>query len=198
MSVRPPHYLLFSESRKAEALAETRKAERRTGQWRFVLESLEGAEKVEAEDSEPDAQPDRLELLAVVRGLEALDQPSRVTLVTRSRYVSRGLRFGLNEWRENNWQWEAYGEYTPVNNGDLWRRVDQAMKYHDVQCRTWRFDSSHAPGASNAEANGKELTSEREVSQAKKSFAASRSGSGKVGQIASRLMKRLIPKRRSA
>ena len=93
---------------------------------------------------------DRLELLAVVRGLEALDQPSRVTLVTRSRYVSRGLRFGIREWRENDWKWEHYGDYQPINNSDLWQRVDHAMTYHKVECRTWRFDSSHIPGESDS------------------------------------------------
>lgn len=139
MSVRAPHFLLFSEAKQKSQ--STRRAD---GQWRFVLESVDGEEKIEAIDSEPEVQGDRLELLAVVRGLEALDQPSRVTLVTRSRYVSRGLRFGLDEWRETGWKWEHFGELTPVKNDDLWRRVDHAMKYHHVECRTWRFDSAHA------------------------------------------------------
>jgi ribonuclease HI len=110
-------------------------------EWRFVLEALDGSARLEAADEEPDVEPDRLELLAVVRGLEALNQPSRVTLVTPSRYVSRGFRFGLNEWRENDWQWERFGEMAPIKNGDLWRRVDRAMRFHKVECRTWRFDA---------------------------------------------------------
>jgi ribonuclease HI len=110
-------------------------------EWRFVLEALDGSARLEAADEEPDVEPDRLELWAVVRGLEALNQPTRVTLVTPSRYVSRGFRFGLKEWRENDWQWERFGEMAPVKNGDLWRRVDRAMRFHKVECRTWRFDS---------------------------------------------------------
>jgi hypothetical protein len=46
----------------------------------------------------------------------------------------------LEQWRENNWQWESYGEMTPIRNRDLWRRIDRAMRYHKVDCRTWRFD----------------------------------------------------------
>ncbi len=81
MKVATPHYLLFSES--------CRKSPQ--GQWRFVLQLIDGTEQFEAADAEPDARGERLELLAVVRGLEALAQPSRVTLVTPSRYVNVGL-----------------------------------------------------------------------------------------------------------
>jgi ribonuclease HI len=131
-----PHFLLFSESRRQAPVG--REA---AGQWRFLLESVDGATKLAACDEEPQAHCSRLELLAVVRGLEALDQPSRVTLVTPSRYVSRGIRYGLDEWRRNDWRWERYGRMTPVKNGDLWRRIDRALQYHKLDCRTWRFDS---------------------------------------------------------
>jgi ribonuclease HI len=133
MRVATPHYLLFSES--------CRKSPQ--GQWRFVLQSLDGKEQLEAADAEPDARGERLELLAVVRGLEALAQPSRVTLVTPSKYVNRGLAFGLEEWRANDWQWEHYGEMVPVKNRDLWQRVDRALLFHKLECRTWRFDLPH-------------------------------------------------------
>src|SRR5258708_6895402 len=119
MSVPAPHFLLFSESRlKRKDVEETQQddGEPIVGHWRFVLEALDGSEKFEADDEEPLAQGERLELLAVVRGLEALDQPSRVTLVTPSRYVSRGLRFGLEQWRESGWLWERFGRMAPVKN----------------------------------------------------------------------------------
>ena len=129
MMVHAPHFLLFSESR----------AGRSGGQWRFVLQSLQGEEQIEVADDETEFQGERLELLAVVRGLEALDGPSRVTLVTPSRYVSRGLRFGLEEWRSNGWQWEHFGAMVPVKNRDLWQRIDRALQFHDVECRPCGF-----------------------------------------------------------
>ena len=146
MNAPAPHYLLFSEAAARSGAAAPR------GRWRFVLESLDGSERLEASDEEPDAAGQRLDLLAVVRGLEAIDQPSRVTLVTSSSYVSRGIRFGLAEWRENDWMWERFGKLTPVKDGDLWRRVDLALGYHQVECRTWRYDLSHAAAAAVEEA----------------------------------------------
>jgi ribonuclease HI len=133
MRVATPHYLLFSESCRKSS----------QGQWRFVLQSLDGKEQFEAADAEPNFYGERLELLAVVRGLEALAQPSRVTLVTPSKYVNRGLAYGLQEWRANDWQWEHYGEMVPVKNRDLWQRVDRALSFHELECRTWRFDLPH-------------------------------------------------------
>ncbi len=133
MKVATPHYLLFSESCRKQA----------QGEWRFVLQSIDGSEQLEAADAEPDARGERLELLAVVRGLEALAQPSRVTLVTPSKYVNRGLMYGLEEWRANDWQWEHFGEMVPVKNRDLWQRVDRALGFHELDCRTWRFDLPH-------------------------------------------------------
>jgi ribonuclease HI len=133
MNVPAPHYLLFSESRR----------DRERGQWRFVLQSLDGESRLEVTDDEREVQGERLELLAVVRGLEALEQPSRVTLVTPSRYVDRGLKYGLDDWRSNGWQWERFGEMAPVKNRDLWQRVDRALQFHSVECCSWRFDGPH-------------------------------------------------------
>jgi ribonuclease HI len=135
-----PRFLLFSEAQPAAGSA----SNSRRGRWRFVLEALDGAERLEAADEEPGEAGPRLELLAVVRGLEALDQPSRVTLVTASSYVSRGIRHGLAQWRENDWMWERYGKMTPVKDSDLWRRIDHALQFHQVECRIWRFASEPA------------------------------------------------------
>jgi len=132
MTATQPHYLLFCDGSLASASADH--TEER-GRWRFVLENVESGEKIEAADSEPSDHPDRTALLAVMRGLEALDQPSRVTLITTSRYVARGLQYGLSEWRENEYCWEHFGSVQPIRNSDLWRRVDGALRYHQVQCR---------------------------------------------------------------
>ncbi|MDA1052482.1 MAG: hypothetical protein O3C40_18655 [Planctomycetota bacterium] len=138
MTVPAPHFLLFSEARATRAKVPT--ASDGSGHWHFVLESVDGSSKLEATDEEPEVDPERLELLAVVRGLEALDQPSQVTLVTRSRSVTRGLRYGIDRWRENSWQWECFGKMAPIKDSDLWQRIDQALQFHQVCCRTWRFD----------------------------------------------------------
>lgn len=141
MSVTVPHYLLFTES-SGQRPGRYRPGSHDTlsstaGHWRFVLEAVDGSFRIEAEDVEPHVAGERLELLAVVRGLEALEQPSRVTLLSSSRYVHRGIRFGLENWRETQWQWESFGQMLPVKHRDLWERVDRALQIHQVACRSW-------------------------------------------------------------
>ncbi|MEX2315770.1 MAG: RNase H family protein [Pirellulales bacterium] len=131
MRATDPHFLLFSE-----ALGDSDSACR----WRFVLQSVGSDACLAVADAEANARASRLELLAVVRGLEALDQPSRVTLLTASRYVIRGIRRGLSQWRERRWRWERFGQLVPIRDYDLWQRVDRAMQFHQVECCEWRND----------------------------------------------------------
>ena len=131
MSSAAPHYLLLSETHE-ETISQP-------GGWSFLLERIDGSDRVEAADVEPGVRGERLQLLAVVRGLEALEQPSRVTLITPSRYIGRGIRQGVVTWRENDWQWERFGQMTDVNHADLWKKIDRAMMFHTVDCRVWNF-----------------------------------------------------------
>ena len=129
MNIPAPFYLLFCESQHRPT----------GGRWRFMLQALADGHCLEAEASEPPLPNKRLQLLAVVRGLEALDQPAQVTLVTSSRYVHRGLRFGLPEWRTQGWRWEHFGRLEAVPHADLWQRVDRALSFHQITCRRWLY-----------------------------------------------------------
>jgi len=132
MTAAKPHYLLFCDG-NVSANGESAGSQR--GRWRFVLEDLVSGERIEATDQEIGCAPDRSALVSVLRGLEALEQPSRVTLVTTSRYVTRGLQYGLTEWRDNDYSWEHFGAVQPIRNADIWKRIDRALAYHQVQCR---------------------------------------------------------------
>ena len=137
MNSTAPHYLLFTE---AKDLSE---ADKIYGRWRFVLEQIGTSTRIEEADDEPGIRGERLQLLAVVRGLEALEQSSRVTLITSSKYVGRGIRRGLTLWRQNDWQWERFGQMALIKNHDLWQRIDHAMQIHQINCRVWQFDPPH-------------------------------------------------------
>jgi ribonuclease HI len=133
MNSSAAHYLLFCESGRT-----------RPSQWRFVVRNAEGLSILEAADDEPCTWGDRLELLTVVRGLEALDEPARVTLVSCSPYVRQGIYYGLPEWRDNGWRWERFGQMEPIKNADLWQRLDHVLQFHRVVCQQRRVDAAHA------------------------------------------------------
>lgn len=137
MSTNKPHFLLFCEGDTESGHGFDSEINCR---WRFILENVESGYKVEACDYEEVLHPDRIALISVIRGLEALDQPSKVTMITNNRYVARGLQYGLSEWRESDFCWEHFGSIQPIRNADLWRRVDIALRYHEVTCRWMSYD----------------------------------------------------------
>lgn len=138
MDTARPHYLLLAES--TDRLAGS-------GGWRFLLQAVHSDHHVRAADREAGLRPARLALMAVVRGLEALAQPSRVKLITPSAYVRRGVASGVAEWRENGWKWDRFGRLAPIRDEDLWRRVDRAMRYHTVSCRGWAGEDTRGHAA---------------------------------------------------
>ncbi|MEZ6071219.1 MAG: RNase H family protein [Pirellulales bacterium] len=109
-------------------------------EWSFTLAANDGTTQLGVSDIEPEVSGERLELLAVIRGLEALDQPSNVTIVTSSRYVTQGLAYGLDEWRRHGWTWQCFGHREEISNADLWRRLDHLLDFHRVECRYLRLD----------------------------------------------------------
>lgn len=151
MNKTAPHYLLFTEAKRSSH------AHGIGNRWRFVLEEIGTSNRFEEADEEPGIHGERLQLLAVVRGLEALEQPSRVTLVTPSKHVGRGIRRSLTLWRENDWQWERFGIMAPVKDHDLWQRIDHAMQIHQINCRVWQFDPPHVRTQVPQEADQDEL-----------------------------------------
>ncbi|QDS92688.1 Ribonuclease HI [Roseimaritima multifibrata] len=120
------------------------------GTWRFSLETAAGESLLDIQEKEF-GDPKRLALLAMVRGLEAIEGAASVTLIATSRYVIRGLRDSLHRWRENGFMWEHFGRMIEVENADLWRRVDRALQFHQV----------HACLVSATKVSGYEATTDR-------------------------------------
>jgi ribonuclease HI len=139
-----PHFLLFAETGPD---ARVGGAQGGWGAWRFVFRAANGATHFEAADVETDVVGERLDLLTLVRALEALDQPSRVSLIGCSSYIRQGIQFGMPEWRTNDWMWEWFGQMVPVKNADLWQRLDRLMSFHEVECRMRRIDGAHPDAA---------------------------------------------------
>ena len=72
----------------------------------------------------------RMELLAVIVGLEALKKPCKVRITSDSKYfIDAFEQKWIESWQKNNWQTAAK---KPVKNVDLWQRLLTAMKPHDI------------------------------------------------------------------
>jgi ribonuclease HI len=76
--------------------------------------------------------------MAPIRALESLTRPSVVRVYTDSTYVRNGILQWLPRWKANGWQTAAK---QPVKNADLWQRLDEAGKRHQVE---WLWVKGHA------------------------------------------------------
>ena len=111
------------------------------GGWAALLRY--GAQESELAGGAPHTTNNRMELMAVISGLEALTRPCSVRLVTDSRYVMDGVRSWLPVWKRNGWRTAAR---KPVKNIDLWQRLDTAAARHEIE---WLWVRGHAGHAEN-------------------------------------------------
>ena len=70
-----------------------------------------------------------MEMLAVIRGLEALKKASAVTIYTDSKYVQQGADEWLEGWKARGWK---SATKKPVKNQDLWEQIDSLLQKHSV------------------------------------------------------------------
>ncbi|PCK07501.1 MAG: ribonuclease HI [Alteromonadaceae bacterium] len=80
----------------------------------------------------------RMELLAAIEGLAALKEVCEVTLTTDSQYVRKGISQWMTNWKKNGWKTAAK---KPVQNADLWRRLDELNQQHKVE---WCWVKGHS------------------------------------------------------
>jgi ribonuclease HI len=72
----------------------------------------------------------RMEILAVIKGLQALKKPCRVNLYTDSQYVVNAISKGwAKKWQKNNWQRNAKEK---AKNPDLWQILLELCEQHQV------------------------------------------------------------------
>lgn len=81
-----------------------------------------------------------MELTAVIRGLAALPDPTRVHVVVDSAYVYRGITELLPVWIARGWRGRSGRR---VANQRLWQRLAGLLQVHDVDCQWVRGHSGH-------------------------------------------------------
>ena len=108
------------------------------GGWGALLRY--GAHEKELSGGEPATTNNRMEMLAVIHGLEALKKPAQVRIYTDSQYVMKGMTEWLAGWKRRGWK---TADRQPVKNMDLWQRLEAAMTPHQVEWQWVRGHSGH-------------------------------------------------------
>ena len=72
----------------------------------------------------------QMELLGVIKGLEALKEPCNVTIISDSSYVANAINQWLSNWQKNNFK---TANKKPVKNYELWQRYLEVAKPHNIK-----------------------------------------------------------------
>jgi len=112
------------------------------GGWGAILE-YQGREK-ELSGGEESTTNNRMELTAVIRGLQALKESCIVELYSDSKYVIDGLEKGWAvSWRKNGWK---KADKKPALNPDLWEILLDLTEKHELR---YHWVKGHAENPKN-------------------------------------------------
>ncbi len=89
----------------------------------------------------------RMELQAVIEGLQAIKYPCHVVVYTDSKYVQQGMQSWLSNWKKNGW---LTSNKQAIKNQDLWQRLDELVSQHTVE---WMWVKGHAGHDDNERAD---------------------------------------------
>ena len=115
------------------------------GGWGLIL-NFKGIEK-ELFGAEKHTTNNRMELMAVIKALEALKKPCDIKLFSDSSYVLKGITDWMPNWKQRGWKTAAKA---PVKNEDLWRRLDALIYHHKIE---WCWVKGHSGNAGNERAD---------------------------------------------
>ena len=108
------------------------------GGWGVILRHVATKQTRELSGSEKQTTNNRMELTAVIRGLESITKPSKVIVVTDSQYVAKGMTEWIENWLAKNWR---TANKKPVKNVDLWQKLLEVSGKHEV---SWQWIAGHA------------------------------------------------------
>lgn len=115
------------------------------GGWGVLLQS--GATEKELWGGETSTTNNRMELVAVIRAIEALKRPAKIRVHTDSQYVQKGISEWIHNWKRNGWK---TSDRKPVKNADLWQILDILTKPHEIE---WVWVKGHAGNPGNERAD---------------------------------------------
>ena len=113
------------------------------GGWAYILKHpASGTEKEDSGGCSLSTN-NKMELQALIEGLQALKSPSQVEVVTDSVYVANGSREWMPNWKANNWRRREGNQWKPVKNEEQWRKLDELLSQHQIRFTIVRGHSGH-------------------------------------------------------
>ena len=89
----------------------------------------------------------RMELIAVIKGLKSIQENADIEITTDSMYVNNGINQWIDNWKNNGWKTAAK---KPVKNKDLWQELDELVQNYSIK---WIWVKGHSGHLGNERAD---------------------------------------------
>lgn len=106
------------------------------GGWAALLRY--GSHEKTISGAEEHTTNNRMELMAAIQALAAMQQSCRIDLHTDSQYLKKGITEWLPGWKKRNW---IKPDKQPVKNADLWQMLEKEASRHQV---AWHWVKGHS------------------------------------------------------
>ncbi|TCK08864.1 ribonuclease HI [Marinobacterium mangrovicola] len=115
------------------------------GGWGAVMRS--GGHEKELYGGAPNTTNNRMEMMAAIEALKALNQRCHVKLTTDSQYLRKGITEWIAGWKRKGWKTASR---QPVKNAELWQELDKLVAGHDIE---WHWVKGHSGHPENERAD---------------------------------------------
>ena len=115
------------------------------GGWGVLIQT--GNNSNELKGFRLDTTNNQMELMAVIKGLEAIEKNTSLEIITDSQYVMNGMKQWIINWKKNGWKTASK---KPVKNKELWQRLDGLVKDYTIH---WKWVKGHSGHPGNERAD---------------------------------------------
>ncbi|SEG00587.1 ribonuclease HI [Marinobacterium lutimaris] len=115
------------------------------GGWGAVMRS--GGHEKELYGGAPNTTNNRMEMMAAIEALKALNQRCHVKLTTDSQYLRKGITEWIAGWKRKGWKTASR---QPVKNAELWQELDKLVAGHEIE---WHWVKGHSGHPENERAD---------------------------------------------
>lgn len=98
------------------------------GGWGTILKYNDNIKELSG--SQENTTNNQMELLGVIKGLQALKEPCEVEIISDSKYVVQAINEWLSNWIKNSWRTASK---KPVKNLELWQSYVKISKQHKIK-----------------------------------------------------------------
>lgn len=115
------------------------------GGWGVILRYKHHEKELFGGESE--TTNNRMELMAAIKGIEAVQKKIPIHLYTDSEYLRKGITEWIHSWKKNGWK---SAQKKPIKNQDLWEHLDKVVSTHQI---SWHWVKGHAGHPENERAD---------------------------------------------